>query len=113
LTGIIYDYLTVGIQNAPTGEIVGFKKVNDVIIVLLIPSAARRSCATTRKMRAEFAIDVSHSDGSTEIINDNYEKTIYRVGETIYPDSWDCDRWNECSHGIHFFLTREEAESYN
>lgn len=23
------------------------------------------------------------------------------------------NRWNECSHGIHFFITRREAELYN
>jgi hypothetical protein len=37
---------------------------------------------------------------------------IYQVGATVYPDSWDEDRWNECSHGIHFFITRKEAEEY-
>ena len=25
---------------------------------------------------------------------------------------WDEDRWNECANGIHFFITREEAEAY-
>jgi len=28
-------------------------------------------------------------------------------------DKWDDDRWNECSGGIHFFLTRAEAEAYS
>jgi hypothetical protein len=29
-----------------------------------------------------------------------------------YPDSFDDTRWEECSHGIHCFLTREEAINY-
>lgn len=28
------------------------------------------------------------------------------------PDKFDPDVRVECSHGIHFFLTREEAETY-
>ena len=36
----------------------------------------------------------------------------YRVGETVTPDSWDEDRWEECASGIHFFITPEEAVDY-
>ena len=36
----------------------------------------------------------------------------YRVGETVRPDKWDENRFNECSNGIHFFITRIEAENY-
>jgi len=28
-------------------------------------------------------------------------------------DKWDKERFNECSGGIHFFITREEAENYD
>lgn len=27
-------------------------------------------------------------------------------------DSFDEDRWNECSHGIHFFINKQEAIDY-
>jgi hypothetical protein len=37
---------------------------------------------------------------------------VYRVGEVVYPHAWDDDRWNECSGGIHFFLTEYEARNY-
>ncbi len=40
------------------------------------------------------------------------ETVIYRKGKTVEPDGWDEDRWDVCSHGIHFFLTRIEAENY-
>jgi hypothetical protein len=37
---------------------------------------------------------------------------IYRVGETVKPDFYD-NNIEECSGGIHFFLTREKAENYS
>lgn len=56
--------------------------------------------------------DIDTGDEITEIVNHNYTETIYRVGEMIYPDSFDEDRWNECSHGIHFFTNKESAIKY-
>jgi hypothetical protein len=42
-----------------------------------------------------------------------HERLItYRKGEVVHCDKWDDDRWNECSGGIHFFITRYEAKSY-
>ena len=37
---------------------------------------------------------------------------IYRVGETVKADFYD-NNIEECSGGIHFFLTREKAENYS
>jgi len=39
-------------------------------------------------------------------------KTEYKVGETVKPDSFDDNPFVECTHGIHFFITRQEAEDY-
>ena len=36
--------------------------------------------------------------------------TVYRVGETVRPDSYDDNPLVECTHGIHWFATRAEAE---
>ena len=36
----------------------------------------------------------------------------YRVGETVRADKWDDDRFNECSHGIHFFTNLQDALDY-
>jgi hypothetical protein len=44
--------------------------------------------------------------------NEHGPRTEYRVGETVRPDKWDDNWMEECSHGIHFFITREEAEDY-
>lgn len=36
----------------------------------------------------------------------------YKAGETVKPDSFDPNPLVECSYGIHFFITRSEAEAY-
>ena len=36
----------------------------------------------------------------------------YEVGQEVFADSFDTFRWNECSNGIHFFMTEEEVLNY-
>lgn len=60
---------------------------------------------------------MKNNDGSHMLIykgNSIYKGTsfIYRTGEMVYSDSFDEDRWNECSHGIHFFMSPKEALNY-
>ena len=105
----------------PEGDIIGWKKCRtrsggSAVVKLRIPADAKRSNATGRKCRAEYAevldiiagddtnIDIAYSTHDTEF--------AYRVGETVRPDSFEVDRWNECAPGIHFFITRTEAETY-
>ena len=96
----------------PDGDIIGWKKCADgVIVKLLIPSAAKRSHAFGRKCRAGFA-DVMEIIGSDTARSRHDDGFIYRVGERVTPDSYDEDWSNECSGGIHFFITREEAEAW-
>lgn len=113
LIGVKTDYLTIGIVLAcpETGSFIAYKKVNGLIVTLNIPAKAKRSSATTRKCRASCAKVVSISDGSKSA-GPNRRGTTYVVGETVHPDKWDDDRWNECSHGIHFFMNRSDAESW-
>jgi hypothetical protein len=40
-------------------------------------------------------------------------KTEYRKGQMVMPDGFDNDRWNICGQGIHFYLTRAEAEAHS
>ena len=101
----------------PDGAIDGWKKCADgVIVCLRIPRKARRSNATGRKCRAEFAkvLAIFNEDGSVagEAYSVHDPGFVYRVGEKVVPDSFDEDRWNECASGIHFYLTREEAEAH-
>ena len=96
----------------PDGDLIGWKKCSGKILVKLrIPSDARRSHAFGRKCRAEFA-DVLEVIGANVAVSDHDNKTEYRVGQRVKPDKWDENWQNECSSGIHFFITRIEAENY-
>ena len=96
----------------PEGQIVGWKKCRDnVIVKLTIPAEARRSNATGRKCRAEYA-DVAEVIGAGVGISMHDRRTEYRVGQRVTCDKWCEDRWQECAGGIHFFITRDEAEAY-
>jgi hypothetical protein len=93
------------------------KAQQERLVQLRIPAEAKRTAALTgRKCRAEYAVVVAITDkeGNTfeDAISSHNGFTTYRVGETIRPDSYDDDIRVECTNGIHFFQTREEAEAY-
>ena len=96
----------------PEGSVIGWKKCSDgVIVKLCIPAEAKRSHAFGRKCRAEFADVLEVFNGDVGI--SQYDgKTEYRVGARVVPDAWSEDWKDECASGIHFFVTREEAEAY-
>jgi len=81
-----------------------------VLVHLLIPADAKRSHGADRKCRASHAV-VLEVIGAEEG-KSSHGDVVYRKRETVTADSWDEDRWNVCSHGIHFFLTKTEAENY-
>ena len=96
----------------PAGILIVWKKCRgDVIVKLRIPEEARRSNASGRKCRFEFA-DVLEVIGGEIGLSLKDGKTEYRAGVRVTCNSWDENRWNECSGGIHAFLTREEAEAF-
>ncbi len=96
----------------PEGQIVGWKRCRDnVIVKLTIPAEARRSNATGRKCRAEYA-DVAEVIGADVGISMHDGRTEYRVGQRVTCHKWCEDRWEECAGGINFFITRDEAEAY-
>jgi hypothetical protein len=114
LDGVKYDDGTAffALQCPEEGAFVAWKKCeNNVIVKLLIPEDAKRSSATTRKCRASKAI-VLEVIGAKKGISQADQRFRYEVGKEVIPDSFDDNRWAECSHGIHFFLTRKEAENY-
>lgn len=105
--------------NCPSdGAFIAWKKVNDKLIKLEIPEDAKRSSATTMKCRCDKAkvLSITDCDGTNpiyEIANLSQPHHVtYKVGEMVYPDSFDEDRWNECSHGIHFFVNKQDAINY-
>ena len=101
------------------GAFVGWKKLDGMLVKLLIPEDARRCSAAGRQCRCDKAqvLAITFFDGSdtglTEILNKNHKhELLYKVGEMVYPDSFDEDRWHECTHGIHFFINKQEAINY-
>ena len=100
------------------GEFTAWKKCRDgAVVKLLIPDTALRSSASGRKCRASEAVVLTIYDKDGNEINKarsgHDSDFIYRVGETVKPvQEFDTNRWNECAPGIHFFVTREEAERY-
>ena len=101
------------------GSFIAWKRVQDHLIKLNIPASAKRSSATTQKCRASKVkvLGIYTLDGEkTKLKNivNRYEDSVidYTVGKTVYPDSFDENRWNECSHGIHFFINKQDAINY-
>ena len=107
-----FEYAAAVTTLLPEGNLVGWKKCrNDIIVKVLVPQKARRSNSTSRKCRAEYVqvlqvfggeVGISKHDGFTE----------YRKGQIVKCGQWDENRWEECGGGIHFFITRLEAERY-
>ena len=78
----------------------------------VIPADAKRTASLVgRKCRAEW-VRVLEIDGAEEAVSGHDCATVYRVGETVRPDSYDDNPLVECTHGIHWFATRAEAEEY-
>ena len=100
------------------GAFVGWKKVENCLIKLEIPEDARRSSATTSKCRCDKAkvLDIINFDAKEhveQVVNKAYnQETLYKVGEMVYPDKFDDNRWDECSNGIHFFINKQDAINY-
>ena len=106
------------------GSFIGFKKARttapdfrEAIVKLLITEDAKRSSATTRKCRCDKAkvISITSLDGKENFATaySYYDRFFqYTVGQTVIIDDFDEERWNECSTGVHFFITREEAVDY-
>ena len=94
---------------AGEGDLIVYKKLRGgVICKLIIPTEAKRSNGTGRKCRAEYAF-VLEGEGVSQH-DPNFK---YNIGETVRPRlPFDENRWNECAHGIHFFITRKEAEDF-
>ena len=121
LGGIKYDEKTAffALTCPEEGAFIGFKKAGGKIVKLLIPEDAKRSSATSRKCRCSKAtvLSITNLDGSDagieSVPSDKTSDFVYKIGKTLEVKDFDEDRWNECSTGIHFFITRDEAVNYN
>ena len=82
-----------------------------------IPAQAKRhTCITSRKCRAEYVkiLKIWNAEGKPRKTAEGWKKKdfVYRVGEIAKPDKYNDDPRIECSHGIHFFITKEEAKAW-
>lgn len=121
---IEYNENTCGIALAcpEKGAFTAFKKAelyngDRCIVELQVPADALRSSATTRKCRVSKAkvVAVYKMDGKSIKRNaySSYTNSfVYRIGSTVSVKNFDKNRWNECSTGIHCFITMREAELY-
>lgn len=106
------------LQCPEEGDYIGWKKAGGYIVKLRITEDAKRSSATTRKCRASKAevLEIQNIDGSkadVSSVHSNHNRTfIYEVGKIVEVTDFDTNRWNECSTGIHHFITRKEAVNY-
>ena len=105
------------LQCPESGSYIGYKKASDLVVELEIPADARRSSATSRKCRASKAKVLSITDINGNPaggqVKSNYDPNfVYAIGETVEVTDFDDNRWNECSTGIHHFITRAEAVIY-
>lgn len=86
------------------------------IVHLLIPADAKRSSGGERKCRASKAIVLgieSENGNPCRVAYSFYYRGFkYSVGDTVTARYFDENRWNTCAPGIHFFMTRHEAETY-
>lgn len=123
------------------GAFIGWKSIQfddggKVLIKLEIPEDARRISAInpSRKCRCDKAkvldiIDLDTGEHLERAVNPGIHNSSsitsppagitnlkpdleYVVGETVYPDSFDENRTHECSHGIHFFINKQDAINY-
>jgi hypothetical protein len=99
-----------------TGGFYAWKKLADgCIATLYIPAGSKRtSSLVSRKCRAEYAkvVDIWNREGKKikycENWHESYHQT-YTVGKVVKADKYNDDIRLECTGGIHFFLTKQEA----
>ena len=96
------------------GDLIGWKKCcGSVLVKLRIPASALRSNATGRKCRAEYA-EVLEVVGADVGVSTHDSTFTYAVGAIVRPRTpFNPDRWKECAAGIHFYITRQEAENHS
>jgi hypothetical protein len=109
------------VKNMPCFQIVPelgpfyvFKKLqHNVIATLYVPRSAKRVNSTGRKCRVEKAKVIALSEQRTQAFDLKTGKLLYQVGKWVKPDGFNDDIREECTNGIHCFITKGEAESYS
>ena len=116
LRGATYDKTSLWYSRSrilpDDGDITGYKKCrNGVIVKLLIKDGTPRGHAFGRKCRAQGA-EVLEVIGAETGLSQHDPNFKYEAGKTVSVGNFDPDFDNECAPGIHFFITKAEAENY-
>lgn len=124
------SYMTPGVtleQIVPSdGAFIGWKKCymyeyfeqQPVIVKLLIPASAKRLSTIHRKCRASCAKVLAFETLDGKKIDRPYVwamrgySFMYKLSEMVFPDRFDPNPFASCSHGINFFIRREEAVNF-
>ena len=120
LTGVNFNEGTsMFLPQCPDGAFIGWKKAKNKIVKMQICEDSMRSSATSLKCRCSKAkvLEIQELDGTKSTVNkvaSDYDKNfIYKIGEVVEVADFDENRWEECSSGIHFFISREMAVKYS
>ena len=120
LDDIIFDDNTKNfrIHCPEKGAFIAYKKgLDNLIIKLLIPSDAKRVSSTMNCCRCDKAkvLEIKNFEG-TKFFDEAWstvaEGFCYKLGEWVYAENFNEDRWYDSTGGIHFWMTEEEAKAY-
>ena len=114
----LYDYHSTKSRFVKGAQVIVWKKckLNNGIIVhvkLVVPKEAKRTLYGYMEGRIEYGkvlkITDCYDNQYNECISiDPRKPTVYKVGETVYPDSYNGDKYNTATNGIHVVLDEEE-----
>lgn len=95
----------------------GYKVVSaPVLVKLSFPDEAELVNLDKDKSRASVAmvesVHVINDFGAEGVTNRQYNRCEYRVGELVFPDSYDPNPNQDCGHGIHFCKDIESLQEY-
>lgn len=93
------------------GSFIGWKKTTKGVVKLLIPEDAQRTSSLVgRKCRASAVVVLGGEGvGGT---GTHYPSLTYDEGSELVEPDYDPDIRVECAKGIHFFMTKKEAEEW-
>ena len=97
------------------GDIIGWKKLSagKIAKLLILESTPRTSSYIGRKCRCAFAKVLEINGSILEHGVSSYDgKTEYIPGQVVTANLFDPNPAIECTNGIHFFITKQEAEEY-
>jgi uncharacterized protein YjbI with pentapeptide repeats len=92
------------------GSFIAWKKTTKGVAKIKITEDAKRTSSLIgRKCRASKIEVLEGFEGAT---GPNYGGLIYETGAVIEVEDYDDDIRVECTRGIHFFMTKKEAEEW-